>query len=160
MTVTDSNSSTQTDSSAGERQPATASELVRPSRSKLIAGLLGLLFGVLGLHRRYLGQAYWWLLPAASLPLLGHMMREEVWFRAWSFHLLAVLVVVGWLQTIIICLMSAEKFNTRFNPVQPETRQAGTLPVLIAIIALMLGTTLLMTVMALALEGLFMARAS
>ncbi len=157
MTVTDPKSKTPATVGITSAAPP---ESERPARSKLIAGLLGLLFGILGLHRRYLGQACWWLLPACALPLLGHVMREEVWFRAWSFHLLAVLVVAGWLQTIIICLMPAEKFNTRFNPAAPETRQAGTVPVLIAIIALMLGTTLLMTVMALALEGLFMARAS
>jgi len=149
------------DSKAKSKQDGQPGQL-KPDkfRSKLVAGLLGLVFGILGLHRRYLGQAYWWLLPAAALPLLGHAMRTEVWFRAWSFHVLAVLIAVAWLQTIIICLMPAEKFNTRFNPGQPDANQSGALPVLIAILSLMFGTTLLMTVMALALETLFMARGS
>lgn len=159
MTVTDTSATS--GSAAETNAPGPSSDAQSgPIRSKLVAALLGLVFGILGLHRRYLGQAYWWFLPVAALPLLGHAMREEVWFRAWSFHLLAVLIVVSWLQTIIISLTPADKFNARFNAGRSGVSQAGTLPVLVAILALMLGTTLLMAVMALALEGIFLARGS
>lgn len=159
MTVTDTSATPGSTVESNAPEPSSDAKS-GPVRSKLVAALLGLVFGILGLHRRYLGQAYWWLLPAAALPLLGHAMREEVWFRAWSFHLLAVLIVISWLQTIIISLTPADKFNARFNAGRAGVSQAGTVPVLIAIVALMLGTTMLMAVMALALEGIFMARGS
>lgn len=159
MTVTDTSATPGSTIASNAVEPSSQPK-PGPVRSKLVAALLGLVFGTLGLHRRYLGQAYWWLMPVACLPLLGHAMREEVWFRAWSFHVLAVLVAISWLQTIIISLTPTEKFNARFNAGRTDVPQAGTVPVLIAIVALMLGTTLLMAVMALALEGIFMARGS
>lgn len=159
MTVTDTSATPGSAVESNAQEPSFEPESGHV-RSKLVAAFLGLVFGTLGLHRRYLGQAYWWLLPLACLPLLGHAMREEVWFRAWSFHLLAILIAISWLQTIIISLTPADKFNARFNAGHNSVPQAGTVPVLIAIVALMLGTTLLMSVMALALEGIFMARGS
>ncbi len=131
-----------------------------PVRHKLVAALAGLLFGPLGIHRLYLRQALWWLLPIIALPLIGYAMRQPVWFREPAFFGFALIVVIAWLQTIIICLMPIEKFNRRFNAGSIRKSSGGALPVLVAIIALMLATTLLMSVLALALEGFFMSRTS
>lgn len=140
--------------------PQFTPESTEPVRHKLVAALSGLLLGPLGIHRLYLRQALWWLLPLIALPLIGYAMRQPVWFREPAFFGFALIVVIAWLQTIIICLMPLEKFNRRFNAGSVRKSSGGALPVLVAIIALMLATTLLMSVLALALEGFFMSRGS
>ncbi len=125
-------------------------------RNKAIAAALGLVAGVLGLHRLYLRQRGWWLLPALALPLIGHALRQPVWYREPTFFVFALIVLVAWLQTIILCLMPAERFNARFNPEAPSVR-GGVLAVVIAIVTLMLGSILAMSVLAIALEGLFVS---
>lgn len=129
-------------------------------RNKLVAGLLGLLVGVTGLHRLYLGQRGWWLFPVLALPAIGHALRQPEWFREWTFFLFALLAVIAWAQTIIVCVMTAETFNARFNGGSASPMRGGGLAVVVAVIALMLGTTTLMAVMALALEGVFAVRGS
>ena len=94
------------------------------------------------------------------LPLIGHALRQPEYYREWSFYAFGLLTVIAWLQTIIICLMPLDEFNQRFNAEAVSQSKGGALPVLIAIVALLLGTTLLMAVLALAMEALFMSSGS
>lgn len=162
--------STSNSSSVSVSPPGLAPELTRTDpadpvprsavRHKLVAALAGLFLGPLGVHRLYLRQPFWWLLPLLTLPLIGHALRQSVWFREWSFHAFGAIVVIAWLQTIIICLMPLDRFNLRFNGSSVRKSSGGALPVLVAVVSLMLSTTLLMSILALALEGIFMARGS
>jgi uncharacterized membrane protein YidH (DUF202 family) len=129
--------------------------MVRRFRSKVIAGLLGLVAGVFGAHRAYLGQRFAWLYPVLALPLLGHALREPVWWRESSAFALGLLLVVAWLETILIALMPVERWDARFNAGQTRQSQPSVWSVVTAIIALMIGTIVLMTVMALAFETWF-----
>ncbi len=125
-----------------------------------MAVLAGLFLAPLGVHRLYLRQSVWWLMPLLALPLIGYALRQPVWFREAAFYGFGLITVIGWVQTLIICLMPLEKFNRLFNAGSVRKSEGGALPVLVAIVTLMLATILLMTILALALEGFFMARGS
>ncbi len=130
------------------------------TRNKAVAGLLGLVLGVFGLHRLYLGQRFWWLLPVLSLPLIGHFMRQIVWFRDPAFFAFAVLASIAWVQTMMICVMPSERFNARFNPQAAPATRGGGLAVVIAVVTLMVTTIVLMSALAIGLEDFFLSRGS
>jgi hypothetical protein len=127
-------------------------------RVKWIAGLLAVLGGIVGAHRLYLGSRLWWLYPLVALPALGWAARAEEWFREPAFFLSAGVALVGLVEAIVFCLTPDERWDARWNPRASRSSSSGWAPVLIAIAALMLGATLMMSVLAIALEGYFAAR--
>ena len=127
-------------------------------RSKPIAGLLALAAGVLGAHRLYLGSRLWWLYPVLALPPLGVALQVEEWFRHPAIVLSTLVALVGFGEAIRFSLTPDQRWD--------ETRNAGLsrrsnnrwAPVFVAIAALVVGAILMMSVMAISLETLFMAR--
>jgi len=117
-------------------------------RSKWVAGLLGLFTGSFGLHQLFLGR----------LPLIGTALRAEEWFREPTFFLASMVTLVALFNTIRIGLTPAEKWDPHFNAGVKQVTRGGAIAVIIAVIALMLGATLAMAVMALALEGFFLSQ--
>jgi hypothetical protein len=127
-------------------------------RVKALAGLLALLGGILGAHRLYLGARLWWLYPLVALPALGWAVRFEEWYREPAFFVAAAVALVALLEAIVFCLTPDERWDARWNPGASRSSSSGWAPVLIAIAALMLGSILMMSVLAIALEGYFAAR--
>ncbi len=141
------------------RTPGRSARAGAPAfRVKWIAGLLALLGGVVGAHRLYLGLRVWWLYPLVALPALGWAARAEEWYREPGFFMAAVVALVGLVEAIVFCLTPDERWDARWNPGTSRSSSSGWAAVLIAIAALMLGAILMMSVLAIALEGYFAAR--
>lgn len=126
-------------------------------RSKAYSGALALFLGATGAHRLYLGARWWWVYPLLALPAMGIALRSEPWYRHPAFFFAALVVLATMLEAIVFCLTPDEKWDVRHNAGSPQRSASGWPAVLIAIAALMLGATLLMSVLAIALEGWFEA---
>lgn len=126
-------------------------------RSKSLAGLLALLAGTLGAHRMYLGARWWWIYPTIAMPALGLALASDDWIRHPAFFV-ALLVFVGTaLEAILISLSRDEHWDARWNAGLEQRSNSRWGPVLVAIAALMLGATALMSFLAIALETYFAA---
>lgn len=126
-----------------------------PHRSKTVAGLLALLFGWSGAHRMYMGSRWWWVYPIIAMPAMGLALAAggEQWFRHPGFFVAAAVALAGMLEAIVTCLTPDEKWDARHNPHSGRVSGSGWAPVLIAAVALMLGAILMVSVLAISLEG-------
>ena len=126
-------------------------------RNKALAGALALFFGWAGAHRLYLGARFWWLYPAIAMPAMGLAVAAggEEWYRHPGFFVAALVALVAILEAIVICLTPDPKWDARHNPASGIESASGWAAVLVAIAALMLGAILMMSVLAIALEGYF-----
>lgn len=131
----------------------------RPHRSKAVAGALALVAGWAGAHRLYLGSRFWWLYPLFALPAMGIALAVggEHWYRHPGFFLAALVQLIAMFEAIGICLTPDPKWDIRHNSGSGGHSANGWPAVLIAIVALFLGALLLMSVMAIALEGYFLS---
>jgi len=129
-------------------------------RSRTIAGALALFAGFAGAHRLYLGARWWWIYPLLSLPAMGVALRADPWFRHPGFFFATVVVLAAMLEAIVFCLTPDERWDARHNPGSARRSAGGWAAVLIAIAALMLGVTLMMSVLAIALETWFASTAA
>lgn len=132
-----------------------ALDRVADHRSKTLAGALALFAGFAGAHRLYLGARWWWIYPLLALPALGVALRAEPWYRHPGFFLAAFVALAAMLEAIVFCLTPDAKWDALRNPASARQSSSGWGAVLIAIVALMLGATLMMSVMAIALETWF-----
>lgn len=135
----------------------TAKESAPNHRSKTVAGALALLAGFAGAHRLYLGARWWWIYPLLALPAAGIALHGDPWYRHPAFFFAALVVLATLLEAIVFCLTPDEVWDARRNAGSARRSASGALPVLIAIVALMLGATLMMSVLAIALEGWFVS---
>lgn len=145
-------------SGARPADSAAAARAAEPFRVKAIAGLLALLAGALGAHRLYLGSRLWWIYPLVALPPLGWAVQAQEWFREPGFFVASVVQVVAMVEAIVFCLTPDARWDARWNPGSERRSASGWAAVLVAIAALILGAILLMSVMAIALEGYFASR--
>ncbi|MCM5569853.1 TM2 domain-containing protein [Burkholderiaceae bacterium FT117] len=129
----------------------------RPHLSKPLAGALALCFGWAGAHRLYLGSRIWWLYPAIAMPAMGLAIAAggDAWFRHPGFFLASLVQLVAMLEAILISLTPDEKWDARRNPASGIASANRWAPVFVAILSLMLGATLMMSVLAIALEAWF-----
>lgn len=125
-------------------------------KNKTLTAWLAFLLGPLGVHRFYLfgmGDLLGWLLPIpTALGLYGvervqHYGLDDPW--SWVLIPLAGFTMAGCaLNAIIYGLMTAEKWNARFNPGQAPDAPAGQtrwLTIGAITCALLVGTTVLMS---------------
>lgn len=126
-----------------------------PHRSRPLAGALALFLGATGAHRLYLGARYWWIYPLIALPALGIALNMAPWFRSPAFFVAVIVVLVTMLEAIVFGLTPDAKWDERYNPRSGRASANRWAPVLIAIVALALGATLMMSVLAIALESYF-----
>jgi TM2 domain len=127
----------------------------RPFRHKALAAALAFTLGAFGAHRVYLGQRGWWLpaaLSAACLPLLWGV---ENWYQSPPFFVLAAVMVAGFIEALVIALTPDEKFDARHNAGLDRRNASGWDAVLVAIVTLLIGTTILMTAIVLFFQTLF-----
>ena len=130
-------------------QPAASqqTDLVKPQKkfiSKVKVGLLAALFGCVGAHWWYLGRPRAWMITAIGLVLMAASALAPVWWENPAFFLLYIPILAGFIEAIVLCLMSDARFDARYNPGQVRTRPSGWGPVLVAIFTLLIGTVLLM----------------
>ena len=131
-------------------------------KSKTLATWLALLGGSAGLHRFYLhglSDAWGWLHPVLALLGLYGVQRALAFGQddtvSWALiPLLGLTLSASMLTAIVYGLTSDEKWNARFNPVDPEAR-SGWLPVMGVVVALLLGTAVLMATIAFSSQRFF-----
>ncbi|MCK9509266.1 MAG: hypothetical protein M0Q54_12580 [Pigmentiphaga sp.] len=124
-------------------------------RSKTVASLLAALFGWAGAHHYYLKRRYSWVLLLSSLLLIGLMLRAKVWYLHPAFFIWVLLASAGYLEAIVLALLSDKKFDARFNPGLAQHNQTGWAPVIIATLTLAFGTLIFMFALALLVEMLY-----
>jgi TM2 domain-containing membrane protein YozV len=112
--------------------------------SKVKVGLLAALFGCVGAHWWYLGRPRAWMVTAIGLVLIAASALAPVWWENPAFFLLYIPILAGFIEAIVLCLMSDARFDARYNPGLVRTRPSGWGPVLVAIFTLLIGTVLLM----------------
>jgi len=131
-------------------------------RSKTIAVWLAVLVGSLGIHRFYLHgrrDLVGWMFPLPTLAgllglqrldLLGQDDRLVWWLAPW----LGLSIGAAMLMAIIYALTPDERWDAERNPGHP-VRPTRWGPVLGAIVALALGTTALVSSIAVTFQKLF-----
>lgn len=124
-------------------------------RSRLVAGLLALFVGFSGAHRAYLGSRWWPIYPLIAMPAIGLALRAEPWFQHPGFFVASLVVVVAMLEAIVFSLAPDERWDARYNAGVARRSQGGWSNVFVAIAALLIGTILLLSVLAIALESWF-----
>ena len=112
--------------------------------SKVKVGLLAALFGCVGAHWWYLGRPRAWMMTAIGLVLIAASALASVWWENPAFFLLYIPILAGFIEAIVLCLMSDVRFDARYNPGLVRTCPSGWGPVLVAIFTLLIGTVLLM----------------
>lgn len=125
-------------------------------RSRLVAGLLALFAGFSGAHRAYLGARWWPIYPLVALPAIGLALRADPWYRHPGFFVASLVVVVAMFEAILFSIAPDERWDARHNAGVARRSHGGWSNVFVAIAALMLGSVLLMAVMAIAFETWFL----
>ena len=124
-------------------------------RHKAFAALLAFALGGLGIHRLYLGQQRWWLPLSVTLLTFPLLVGVRNWFQTPAFFVMMVPIVAGFVEALVIALTPDGKFDARFNAGAARTNQSGWDAVLVAIATLLVGTTILMTTIALLFQTWF-----
>jgi hypothetical protein len=135
-------------------------------KSKTVAAWLAFLGGPLGLHCFYLrGRGDWlgWLLPIPTAIGLYGVGRAQIsgMDDLWSWLLIPLLgfTIAGCALTAIVYgLMTAEKWNARFNPLQGADAAPGQtnwLTVGAIALALLVGATVLMSSIVFSIQRYF-----
>ena len=116
----------------------------RRFRNKTTVGLLAALLGCIGAHWWYLGRRHAWLVSAIGVVLMTASAFAEIWYENPAFFLLFILILDGFIEAIVLCLMSDSRFDGFYNPGLVRQRPSGWGAVLIAIFTLLIGTVALM----------------
>lgn len=124
-------------------------------RHKAFAALLAAVAGALGAHRIYLGQKLWWLPLAVSLTMLPLLVGVRNWYQSPAFFVLMIPVIAGFIEALVIALTPDARFDARFNAHVERRNRSGWDAVLVAVAALMVGATILMTTIALLFQTYF-----
>ena len=143
-----------------ESPPARAGD--RRYRSKFVATWLAILFGTLGAHRFYLYGARdalaWLHVPVFVLGLAGALRMDRFGQddpAAWLLvPVLGLLISQSMFAAILYGLTPDERWDARFNPGSPGRATAWG-PILGVILALMVGTGVLMGVIAYSTQKIF-----
>jgi TM2 domain-containing membrane protein YozV len=111
-------------------------------KNKTFATLLAAAFGGIGLHRFYLrglGDKWGWL-HAASLPVTGLVALAASGADPY-FKLLPLIIsiLVGFLEALVLGLMSDEKWDASFNPASGQQSDSRWPLAVVLVAALMVG---------------------
>lgn len=122
-------------------------------RHKFIAALLAFVGGGIGLHHLYLGRprlalgyALWLLAGLALFAAFGSRAR------LWLLVLALLPVWAGFAECMALAVMDDARFDARQNAGSTQRNRNGWNCVMVAIIALLLGTTAVMTAIILAAQ--------
>ncbi|MFN7848351.1 MAG: TM2 domain-containing protein [Burkholderiales bacterium] len=125
---------------------------MKPHKDRFIAALLAFFFGGLGAHRFYLGSVRWWWY--AGWLIIGMALFAAVATKATTWILVFALLPVwlGFVEAMAFGVMPDEKWDTRFNEGSGKHSENGWNCVFIAILGLLVGTTIFMTTVILAAQ--------
>lgn len=131
-------------------------------RSKALATWLAVLGGTLGVHRFYLHgwrDRWGWCFPLPTLLGLAGVQRMNAFGQddhaAWVLiPLLGLMISLAMLAAILYGLTPDERWAAQHNPGQPA-QATGWLPVLGVIVALLLGSSVLMGTVAFGVQHFF-----
>jgi len=110
----------------------------------MVAGLLAFYGGWFGAHWFYLGRRGAWVLPVLAILMLALASQAQVWWDTPAFFVLFIPMTAGFIEALVFCLMSDEKFDRRYNPGYKREKPTGWGPVLVACSSLMLGAIFLL----------------
>ncbi len=113
-------------------------------RHKTTVGLLAALFGCVGAHWWYLGRRHAWMVSVLGVTLMIASAFADIWYENPAFFLLFIPILDGFIEAIVLCLMSDAKFDGFYNAGLVRERPSGWGAVLIAIFTLLIGTVALM----------------
>ena len=113
-------------------------------RHKTTVGLLAALLGCVGAHWWYLGRRHAWVVSVLGVGLMVASAFADIWYENPAFFLLFIPIVDGFIEAIVLCLMSDKKFDGFYNVGLVRERPSGWGAVLIAIFTLLIGTVALM----------------
>ena len=126
--------------SAGTAQPAQGARF----RSKVTVGLLASLLGWAGAHWWYLGRRRAWLVTAYAAVMIVLSAQAASWWENPAFFLLFIPATDGFIEAVVLCLMSDARFDARYNPGLVRQAPSRWGPVLVASFTLLLGTVAVM----------------
>lgn len=118
-------------------------------RHKALTALLASAAGAVGAHGLYLGRKLWWIPLVVTAGLLPLLIGTSNWYQSIPFFLLMGPVFAGFIEGLILALMSDPKFDARFNARTEKRNRSGWGAVLVAVATVFIGGTALMTVLAL-----------
>ena len=113
-------------------------------RNKVTLGLLAAALGCIGAHWWYLKRPYAWLVTILSVALMIIASQQTRWFENPAFFLLFIPTLDGFVEALVWCLMSDDRFDAKLNPGLTREHPSRWGPVLIAVFTLLIGTVLLM----------------
>jgi hypothetical protein len=113
-------------------------------RNKVTLGLLAAVLGCIGAHWWYLKRPYAWLVTILSVALIIIASQQTRWFENPAFFLLFIPTLDGFVEALVWCLMSDDRFDAKLNPGLTREHPSRWGPVLIAVFTLLIGTVLLM----------------
>jgi hypothetical protein len=139
-----------TDTNVGTDEALSESVAYSPIsvKSKVLAALLSFYGGWFGAHWYYLGRPRPWLLTVLAVVMFAIAFQSEVWWDSPAIFVVFIPAVAGFIEAMVLCLRSDEKFDARYNPGYKRVGHTGWGPILVAISGLLLGT--IMTLFAIA----------
>ena len=126
------------------RSERVSTTTTQPFRHKVTVGLLAALLVCVGAHWWYLKRPYAWLVTVVALALMVVAGVQPRWYENPAFFLLFIPTLDGFIEAVVWCLMSDERFDAKFNAGLVREQPSRWGPVLVAAFTLLIGTVLLM----------------
>ena len=125
---------------------------MKPHKDRFVAALLAFFLGGLGAHRFYLGSVRWWWYGVWLIT--GMVLFAAVATKATTWILVFALLPVwlGFVEAMAFGVMPDEKWDVRFNEGSNKHSENGWNCVFVAILGLLVGTTIFMTTVILAAQ--------
>lgn len=120
--------------------------------SKTVSAWLALVLGGLGVHRYYLGAAFWWIYPLPLALCFPFLWRIEDWLTHPLLLLPVAVILFSTIEAIVFALTPDAKWDARYRPAPHTPSQSGWGAVWVAIIGLMFGAGLLMSMLAIHIQ--------
>ena len=141
-----------------QASPSLSAAPARRPRGKVAVGLLACLFGWLGAHWWYLGRRYAWAVTLlAAVSLFCAFRYYPVWYDNPAFFLLFIPMIDGFIESAVFSLMPDEKFDRRYNPDHGRPTSTGWGPVLVALLACLVGSVVSMFAIAMVVVYVWVA---
>lgn len=111
-----------------------------PFRHKTIAGLLAFFFGWAGAHWWYLGRRLPWLPLVFSITVLAVSLYQTAPLGTQvGYYLFLIPLSAGFIEAVVLCLRSDEKFDASYNPGHVQKSANGWGAVILAALFLFFG---------------------